>query len=129
MKNVCARILLLLASLPALATEPTSAPQLRVALSGRIFFTSAERRALETKVETPAAPQSAPPAVTANPRRFDGALWRGKRIVALWFDGKRDAAANAAAIRIIDGAPVMTPDGKALFPGKTCPPQDIGETP
>ncbi|MDR0701877.1 MAG: hypothetical protein LBF61_05605 [Azoarcus sp.] len=130
--NTFARILPLAALLPALATEPASAQQSTISLSGRVFFTNAERRALETKAVSPAASPPAPPAVTANPRRFDGALWRGKQIVTLWFDGKADDPTSDAAIRIIDGSPAMTLDGRsrALFPGGTWPPQDAaGETP
>ncbi|MDR1064450.1 MAG: hypothetical protein LBL48_11085 [Azoarcus sp.] len=137
MMNTCARVLLLATSLPALAAEPASAPppsQSTATLAGRIFFTAAERRTLETNAKaslTPAAPPSIPPAVLPNPRRFDGALWRGNRLVALWFDGNADDPTDNPAIRIADGAPVVTLDKhrKALFSGKTWPPRNSGESP
>jgi hypothetical protein len=137
--NRCTRLLLLAAlleALPAQAAEskPPASPKSAAALAGRIFFTVAERLALETKAKTPGTPAAPPPPSLAAPaaaRRFDGALWRGNRIVALWFDGHMAAPVNEPAIRLSGGAPAAMLDGRrdALLPGETWPPQKGGARP
>jgi hypothetical protein len=113
----------------ALATEspPSLSSRLRQALAtfdGRVFFSTKERRALETK---PTAPDIPPAQVTAPPpprRRLDGILWRDGRIVALWFDGAAVDPAFEPSILITDGIPATTVSGRRriLSPGQSWPP-------
>jgi hypothetical protein len=110
------------------APRPTVVPPTSE-LRGRIFFTAAERRALE-KPPTPPAPVSpppppAPPAAPPHPGRFDGALWREGRVVTLWLDGNATPATAQPAIRIANGIPTATIAGRRenLFPGQRWSPQ------
>jgi hypothetical protein len=113
----------------ALATEPPPSLSSRLrqafaAFDGRVFFSSNERRALETKPTAPdiPAPVAAPPPPK---RRFDGTLWRDGRIVALWFDGAPADPATEPAILISDGIPVASISGRrqTLSPGQNWPHQ------
>lgn len=104
---------------PALP-QPQQAP---AAFDGRVFFSAAERRALEIKpVPVPPAPIPSPTA-TSPKRRFDGTLWRNGRIVALWFDGDPVDPAAEPTIRIGDGIPVTMVSGRRqiLSPGQNWP--------
>lgn len=55
---------------------------------GRLFFTAAERRALEYSRQHP-EPQVLP-STNAPPQafRFDGMVWRQQQLIALWIDRK-----------------------------------------
>lgn len=53
-------------------------------LSGRLFFTPTERRALETLHQQPAPREEMAPSTA--PFRFDGMLWQRDRLVAMWID-------------------------------------------
>jgi hypothetical protein len=83
-------------------------------LPGRIFFTAAERQALEQGAWPP-------PAQSTPSRRFDGALWRKGRLVALWFDREELAPAAMPEIRLIHDTPTLTTTGQALLPGQRLP--------
>jgi len=103
------------APLPSDLSRPRPAP---ATFDGRVFFSSAERRALEIKPTVPVIPI---PEQVATPRRFDGTLWRDGRIVALWFDGDPVDPATEPTIRIGDGIPVTTVSGRqqTLSPGQS----------
>ncbi|MDR0634428.1 MAG: hypothetical protein LBF91_05560, partial [Azoarcus sp.] len=66
-----------------------------------------------------------------DPRRFDGALWREGRIVALWFDGDAVKPAGEPTIRLAGDMPGVTGRGrpKTLLPGQTWLPQSGGTRP
>ena len=100
--------------------SPSRPRQASATFDGRVFFSAAERRALEIK---PAAPIIPIPAPVATPRRFDGTLWRDGRIVSLWFDGDPVDPADEPAIRIGDGIPVTMVSGRQqhLSPGQSWP--------
>jgi len=121
-----ARLLLpLLLATSALATAyaaPTGA------FGGRVFFSAAERRALEAPPPPPPGKAEKPGETAPPPRRYDGALWRDGRLVALWFDGQAAKPANAPAVALRDGVPVTTRGGRAkpLWPGQTLPPDGQG---
>jgi len=110
-----------------LPLEPRQAP---AAFEGRVFFSAAERRALEIKPAAPVIP-AAPPVAAPPKRRFDGTLWRDGRIVALWFDGNPVDPANEPAIRIGDGIPVTMVSGRRqhLSPGQNWPLQGRNSEP
>ncbi|MDR1423038.1 MAG: hypothetical protein LBI92_00265 [Azoarcus sp.] len=97
-------------------------------LSGRLFFSAAERREME------APPKPAPKMLTfaaAAPRRYDGALWRDGRIVALWFDGTETRPARVPAIRLHGDRPATAHGGRSepLLPGASWPPAARGTRP
>ncbi|MCL2589349.1 MAG: hypothetical protein FWD67_00390 [Betaproteobacteria bacterium] len=96
--------------------------QAPIAFDGRVFFSAAERRALEIKSATPIV-TAPPPVATLPKRRFNGTLWRDSRIVALWFDGDLVDPATEPAIRIGDGIPVTMVSGRrqTLSPGQSWP--------
>jgi hypothetical protein len=110
----------------ALALVFATASQDLAAFDGRVFFSSNERRALETKPTASdiPAPVAAPPPPPPK-RRFDGSLWRDGRIIALWFDGAPADPASEPAIRIGDDIPGTTVSGRRqpLLPGQSWPPQ------
>ncbi|MDR0563415.1 MAG: hypothetical protein LBG78_00575 [Azoarcus sp.] len=123
MKFLILFLQLMLLAYPAAALErepPPVPPKNALAkLDGRVFFTAAERRAMETKppqIVVPPALPSPPPSV----RRFDGALWRDGHIVALWFDKATVDPAREPAIRLKNGLPEMRVSGHAqpLLPGQ-----------
>ncbi|MDR2259479.1 MAG: hypothetical protein LBE06_00790 [Azoarcus sp.] len=116
------------ATTPA-AQAPAPPP---AAFAGRAFFTAAERRAMEEKMHAPQTPAAIPPAAPPSaPRRFDGALWRKKRLVALWLDGNMVSPESEPVIRLDHGAPAVTAAGRrqALLPGQFFPPRDNGSAP
>ncbi|MDR2689004.1 MAG: hypothetical protein LBB76_04520 [Azoarcus sp.] len=82
-------------------------------LPGRIFFTATERQALEQGTW--------PPVQSAPPRRFDGALWREGRLIALWLDREELAPAALPEIRLIHGTPSLITTGQPLLPGQMLP--------
>jgi hypothetical protein len=104
------------------SAAPTSGLQKNTPFDGRVFFSAAERRALEVKppapVELPAEPPEPPPP----PRRFNGGLWREGRILALWFDGGVVDPASEPSIRLIRGIPGTS--GASLQPGQFWPPRN-----
>ena len=59
-------------------------------------------------------------AVTNTAHRFDGALWRDGKIVAVWIDGTSTEAAEAPTVTLKDDMPSGTVDGQqtALYPGQ-----------
>ncbi|MDR0716544.1 MAG: hypothetical protein LBF50_03900 [Azoarcus sp.] len=124
----CLLSAILSTTLPA-AQAPAPPP---AAFAGRAFFSAAERRAMEEKMRAPQTPAAIPPAPPpSTPRRFNGALWRKKRIVALWLDGNMVSPESEPAIRLDHGAPATTTAGRrqALLPGQFFPPRDNGNTP
>lgn len=103
----------------ASSPPPSRFRQAPTTLDGRIFFSIAERRALEIKPVAPAVP-----VIVATPpvkRRFDGMLWRDGRIVTLWFDGDSVDPATEPAIRLGDDIPVTMVSGRrqTLLPGQS----------
>jgi len=112
----------LLAAL-TLDAAPAAPP---TALSGRLFFSATERR----EMEAPPKPEPKMVAATA-PRRYDGALWRDGRIVALWFDGITAEPGRVPAIRLHDGTPATTHGGhiEPLLPSTSWPPPTRGARP
>ncbi|MCL2161030.1 MAG: hypothetical protein FWH56_03975 [Betaproteobacteria bacterium] len=114
------------------ASERNASPSSRsrqapAALDGRVFFSAAERRALETKPTAPVISAPVPVAAPPTPkRRFDGILWRDGRIIALWFDGDSVDPASEPAIRIGDGIPATVVSGRrqTLSPGQNWPSQN-----
>lgn len=97
--------------------------------NGRVFFSAAERRALEVKppdsVELPPAPPAAAPPPPPPSRRFNGGLWREGRILALWFDGDTVDPASEPSIRLIRGVPGTS--RMPLQPGQFWPPRNRTE--
>ncbi|MDR2881885.1 MAG: hypothetical protein LBV29_08320 [Azoarcus sp.] len=105
---------------------PSRLRQTPTTLDGRVFFSATERRTLETKPAPPAIPTPIPVTPSPPKRRFDGILWRGGRIVALWFDGEPVDPATEPAIRIGNGVPGTEISGRrrTLSPGQNWPLQD-----
>jgi hypothetical protein len=132
-----ARALLLFTLLVA-HQAPGAEPRPAATLQGRIFFTAAERHALEAGPKTPPAPVSLPPpppppppAPPPAPIRFDGALWREGRVVTLWLDGNATRPTAKPAIRISNGVPSASMAGRRedLLPGQSWSPQESGAQP
>jgi hypothetical protein len=103
--------------------SPAAETRRPAALKGRIFFTAAERRAMETKPVIPEPSPPSPPAAPPVQRRFDGALWREGRIVVLWFDSNPVNPASEPSIRLNNGTP-GTRRNQNLQPGQVWPPQE-----
>ncbi|MDR1853282.1 MAG: hypothetical protein LBR05_00030 [Azoarcus sp.] len=111
--------------LATLAVGNSASAEPNATLAGRLFFSAAERRALEAPPPKPAASAPVPA-----PRRYDGALWRDGRLIAVWLDGQATKPANAPAIVLRNGVPTTTRGGaKPLFPGQDLPPSGTGAKP
>lgn len=91
-------------------------------LSGRLFFTPTERRALEAIHKQPALREDMTP--PAAPFRFDGMLWQRDRLVAMWIDnGIVAAEADRRPVLERGQLLVSTPTGgpEWLHPGDRWP--------
>lgn len=99
-------------------------------LPGRLFFTPAERRAIEHAHQHPA--QASVDAADSPPEviRFDGMVWRKEQLVALWINRKGRAAdrhhrpdPNTGQLQITDPNGLL---GK-LHAGQYWPPSIIND--